>query len=365
MPLRSLLRTPAVAAEDGLHLLHDEPLSHIPISGQEFLCLRKPLDTKDKSPLGFVATEYGALGIDDAFGLREFNNPSLWPLWMQLLSLPPVHGQLGYTPYHELEPLSDWIRQTSLLNMAVALVGLTPHVGGQTEQAREALKELASALEERAFDPSLARHWQVQAFLEGFLGSGLTLERYDSDWILCLREGWDIKPDGTLSRYESHMYVDAVRFRLTPQGIGQVAAHLLNPWLEAAHATAATNEEGLTIYRNPPGSLVSLLWLQVADAAVGRFPLRLCGFEGCPGPPHRPQVFLWSWGKSVKDTRHSDSAFCSWHCSHARTEKWRRRKKDLRVSGQRCAYPECRRLLRRAGTGPYCDKHEPRRWEEQ
>jgi len=106
-------------------------------------------------------------------------------------------------------------------------------------------------------------------------------------------------------------------FEFSRSGIGMALSNLLNPWVDRVRAGVAPAESGILPKLFGPGQLLGILWLQLANAAFSELQPRLCAFDRCPGPPARPGVFLWRWGRTASGIKHRDSICCHPLCQHA------------------------------------------------
>lgn len=290
----------------------------VPLTGQEFLLFRGIRTPEDVEQF---ALGYGRLGIDDLALTYAYDyQPHQWPLWVRLLT----HDPRRSTPqvrsiYAAIEPTEDWIRQAGLMEAAIGLLGLL-----ESSQARQALRRILRRARKRddlAQASEGTSSWPVRSVLGGLLRSGLELEirSRDSGDVLAfcpppalVSWGLDLRPEQE-SEEEIVLGAEGVH----PLPLSMALRPLLYPWARQVTLELGFVNEGLRPVPRIPRSLLAVLWLQLLNAAFEKYRLRECAWERCKGPPDRPGIFLWRWGRRPVDIRHRDAMYCHPRCASA------------------------------------------------
>lgn len=299
--------------EDGWVREGGEPFQAA-LEGQEFLLFRGLRSEEGVSPF---AAAYGLLGLSSVAREQVGLKRHMRPAWARALTKPP-----DQYPARQ-EPVADWLRQAGLADLAVGLWGLL-----RIPQARRALVAAARAgrpvtetlspldLPELAASSS---SWAVRSVLGGAAAAGLgcsvvnrgldvplEVHFHPLSWraIYSRRAGREIRP--------------AMRMELSTEGIGEfLLRHLVNPWIERVRSSLMVHEGLIVPATRHPVDLLGLLWIQLANALLSTVDPRVCAWERCPGPPVRPGVFLWRWGRTSTGTKHRDALYCHPRCQHA------------------------------------------------
>lgn len=308
---------------EGEHLVAEGSVGEHALTGQEFTRFRGVSTPEHVASLG---KEYGLIGLYSlarAFGSGPHpDRPLAW--WA-----------LTAEPEFPFEPVLDWIRQAGLVDLAYGLLGLVTEPG-----LTAALKEHASAYHGPALgthaDQALAIQranaaalpWQLRSIFDGAARAGLeciglgeeievtdprTGKRRLVRRVQFVGIGWRAFRDG------GGFFQMAPLLRIEPsqQGAAEAFRDLVDPWLGRIGHTLQASDGRLRAALRLPGDVIDQLWLQLAAASLADVSPRPCAWEGCPGPPDRPGVFLWRWGATPTGTKHRDSVYCHPLCQHA------------------------------------------------
>ncbi len=289
------------------------------MDGQEFLRFRGLWVREDVPAL---VEEWGCLGIDRAAARSDARGKQGWT---ELLVDHPVRPGAMYS-----ELFADWIRLSGLMDYAVGLLGLL--------QDHAAIGELVDALRPQAGRPRnpeqiRADHrderW-VREILGGASRMNMSCEFEGDTNSMTLLSRDAAKPDGQLG------FTAMLDIRLTPDGIADTLAGLVNDWLPPLHPYLVSEDGAFRLAYRPPSDLLSTLWMQFANVLSERRTLKVCSFDGCPGPPARPHLFLWRYGSGATSPTHSTSKYCHPLCASAASGARRRtgRGRDAEVSEQ-------------------------------
>ncbi len=112
--------------------------------------------------------------------------------------------------------------------------------------------------------------------------------------------------------------------RLTPDGIAETLAGLVNDWLPPLHPYLASESGAFHLAYRPPSDLLSTLWMQLANVLTEERALKVCSFDACPGPPARPHLFLWRYGSGATSAKNSTSKYCHPRCASGASASRRR-----------------------------------------
>jgi hypothetical protein len=297
----------------------------VPLDGQEFLRFRA---VRDEETASTFLRDYGLLGLAGAVSNRLDDKAD----WYRALTL-PTDGDYKSQSLWQREPLADWIRQAGLINLACGLLGLLKAEKSDGGVLRRQLNTRArrwSGSGDPAEQIRLAEgaRWPVVAILEGAARAGLVLHHdpvqdwgEPSVWYLAFVEDSWRKAQGRTT---------PLSFAIAPPdqgrlGIAGALGQLLDPWTRRVQAALIPGDGRLSAGVTMPGELLSLFWLELADAALTEVGPRPCAWERCPGPPERPGVFLWRWSDSpTKGAKHSDSIYCHPRCKNAAQQAKRR-----------------------------------------
>ena len=271
------------------------------LDGQEFLRFRGLWVREDVPAL---VEEWGCLGIDRAATRSEARGKQGWT--ELLVDHPALPGAM----YSEL--FADWIRLSGLMDYAVGLLGLLQN---QTV-IRELVDVLRTPAGSRPRDPEQIRaNYRDEGWLRGILGGAARMnmscefEEDTNSMTLVSRD--PAKPDGQLG------FSAMLDLRLTPDGIADTLAGLVNDWLPPLHPYLVSDAGAFRLAYRPPSDLLSTLWMQFANVLTAERALKVCSFEACPGPPARPHVFLWRYGSGATSSTHSTSKYCHPRCASA------------------------------------------------
>ncbi len=322
----------------------------VELTGQEFLLFREVRTDED---IARLASTYGPLGL----GLAAVNAELPYPTWLMRLTRNPqggfVYKHKGGAKLEELEPTEDWVRQSGLLCVGVALLGLS-----QSARARRALRTVLSGRRTpKRDDPEL---WPVRELLDGCERAGLGVSQEDA-W----QGGFLLDPldEPRWLKDERISDLGVLVEDNTSHAFATALAGLLDPWTTRIRLGVSTDTKGLMLLSpGTPAALLAQLWLQLADAAFGDLPLKVCAWEGCKGPhADRPGVFLWRWPISREDIKHRDAQYCDRRCAHADAQAASRGRESLarkQTQGPRvCQHPDCITQLRQSNRGRYCSMH--------
>lgn len=302
---------------EGEFVMAEGDWRQIRLTGQEFSRFR---GVSTPEGVAALASEYGLLWIElaerDLVG-RVRQRPLWW--WLLTGATSPAY-----------EPVKDWVRLGGLLDLGYGLLGLLSVPGALRvlgiATASWSLLEPPSLPGQEQHGKSLEGTrgvkpealWPAQLVFSGAARAGLLLHARADDLVnFSVVDGQRIKENGVWV-LPPHLWL-----KLDSHGAAVALAGLLNPWLEAVRARVRVRKgEGVLFpEQRLPGSLLGQLWLQLANAALSEIPPRVCAWERCPGPPERPGVFLWRWGRTATGTKHRDSAYCHPRCKHAAAVK--------------------------------------------
>jgi hypothetical protein len=291
------------------------------LDGQEFLRFRGLWMREDVPGL---VEEWGCLGIDRAAARSEARGKQGWT---ELLVDHPARPGAMYS-----ELFADWIRLSGLMDYAVGLLGLL--------QDHSAIGDLVDALRSsagsRPRDPEQIRaDYRDEGWLRGILGGAARMnmscefEQDSTSMTLVSRDPG--KADGHLG------FTAMLDLRLTTDGIADTLAGLVNDWLPPLHPYLVSDGDAFRLAYRPPSDLLSTLWMQFANVLSEERTLKVCSFDGCPGPPARPHLFLWRYGSGATSPTNSTSKYCHPLCANAasaasaaRRRAARRRDAELR-----------------------------------
>jgi hypothetical protein len=287
------------------------------LNNQEFLLFR---GVRSGADVEEFAGTYGLLGLDVAAREQVAAKAHMRPLWARALAKPPVHYRPG------AEPIDDWFVQAGLMELAFGLFGLISDPQGQEAlveackgvQAPQGVERLIA--QARAAEASSS--WPVRSILGGAAAAGLTCsaphERWDKELdspqtLVALRSvGWrEIRRAGRVIRLPLDL-------ELSTAGISEfLVRYLVRPWVERVPASVMVAEGAILPAYRMPVDLLGTLWLQLANAILSSVSPRVCAWQRCPGPPQRPGVFVWRWGRTDTGTKHRDALYCHPKCQHA------------------------------------------------
>lgn len=314
--LRTYTALEAVGARAGEAWVREAgPTQVVGLNGQEFLLFR---GLGLEADLDSFARTYGLLGLSSAAGEQVRVKTNLRPAWARALTMPPDH----YRP--RAEPVADWLRQAGLMDTALGCWGLlgSPPARRTLVSACRKLRPAAEApaLDHQAEIAASSSSWPVRSILGGSAAAGLRVARagsrgsgsrtevdfHPSSWrrIWSRRAGREIRP--------------SMRMELSTVGISEFLLwRFVNPWLGRVHASLMAEKRQIIPTYVLPGDLLGILWMQFANALLTSVNPRVCGWERCPGPPERPGVFLWRWGRTETGSKHRDAMYCHPKCQHA------------------------------------------------
>jgi len=308
------IETSAASATEGW--VRKGPPQTVELNGQEFLLFR---GLRSEADVSSFARTHGLLGLSAAAWDQERMQANLRPTWARALTMQPVR----YRP--EAEPVADWLRQAGLMDMALGLWGVFG-----SPQARRALLATCTRLRSGPKGDSLAHQaelaassasWQVRSVLGGAAGAGLRA-RVETAWSKDLGASTVVFRPSSWAEYRRAGRVIHLRLRLelAPQGISELLVdRLVDPWLERVRASLKFEEGRIIPSYTLPEDLLGILWIQFANGMLASVDPRVCAWERCPGPPSRPGVFLWRWGRTQTGTKHRDAMYCHPKCQHAAT----------------------------------------------
>ena len=277
------------------------------LDGQEFLRFRGLWSREDVPAL---VEEWGCLGIDRAAARSEAQGKHGWT---ELLVDHP--GPVG-AMYSEL--FADWIRLSGLMDYAVGLFGLE-----HDHAAIGALVEVLRAPAGSPRDPEQIRAgYRDEGWLRGILGGAARMNmscEFDEDTnSMTLVSRDPSKRDGQPG------FSAMMDLRLTPDGIAETLAGLVNDWLPPLHPYLASESGAFHLAYRPPSDLLSTLWMQFANVLTEERALKVCSFDACPGPPARPHLFLWRYGSGATSAKNSTSKYCHPRCASGASASRRR-----------------------------------------
>jgi len=278
------------------------------LDGQEFLRFRG-LWTREDVPA--LVEEWGCLGIDRAAARSEARSKHGWT--ELLVDHPGPPGVM----YSEL--FADWIRLSGLMDYAVGLLGLV-----QDHAAIGALLDvLRSPAGSRPRDPEQIRAgYRDEGWLRGILGGAarmnMSCELEEDTNSLTLVSRDPSTHDGQLG------FSATLDLRLTPDGIAETLAGLVNDWLPPLHPYLVSVGGAFDVAYRPPSDLLSTLWMQFANVLTQERALKVCSFDACPGPPARPHLFMWRYGSGATSAKRSTSKYCHPRCASGASAARRR-----------------------------------------
>lgn len=319
LALPASFRRQAARLEGGELVLEGET-TEVELEGQEFALFRGIRSADDA---GRLAARYGLLGLRWSLGRVPEDAPDR-PLWAQLLG----HCQVDDWTR---EPVHAWVRTAGLLEFTYGLLGLLRDTKKRQAFLATARKwappsqpmPMVEVLEaqSRLYE---GKHWAVRAVLDGAARAGLRFSRIEYD-----NDSWWASFVPVDAATTSELTGFGVRVAPGGDGLAEALATLLRPHLEQVRASVGAQGGRLVPMQSTPTDLFSILWLQLANAALSGVGPRRCAWERCPGPPERPGVFLWRFGRTATGTKHVDSMYCHPLCQHAAAvAKQRARKKE-------------------------------------
>jgi hypothetical protein len=278
------------------------------LDGQEFLRFRGLWLREDVPAL---VEEWGCLGIDRAAARSEARGKQGWT---QLLVDHPARPGAMYS-----ELFADWIRLSGLMDYGVGLMGLRQDPGAVVGL----VDALRGPVGGRLRDPEQIRtDLPDEGWLRGILGGAARMNmscEFESDTnSMTLVSRDPSTTDGQLG------FTTMLDVRLTPEGIADTLAGLVNDWLAPLHPYLVSDGGTFRLAYRPPSDLLSTLWMQFANVLSRERPLRVCSFDGCPGPPARPHLFLWRYGSGATSSTNGTSKYCHPLCASAASAARRR-----------------------------------------
>lgn len=220
------------------------------------------------------------------------------------------------------EPVGDWLRQAGLMDMALGLWGL---VGSPA--ARRTLVSRCEKLRPNPKDRALARQAELAASLSSWRSRSVL-----GGAALAGLRAWVATPGNAVSRTTiefdpvswrvirgaRRQIRPSMRLELSAAGISEFLLwRFVNPWLGRVGASLVAEKGKIIPTYGLPGDLLGVLWIQFANAILMSANPRVCAWERCPGPPERPGVFFWRWGRTETGTKHRDALYCHPKCQHA------------------------------------------------
>ena len=250
------------------------------------------------------------MGIDRAAARSEARGKHGWT--ELLVDHPGPAGAM----YSEL--FADWIRLSGLMDYAVGLFGLV-----QDHAAIGSLVDVLRVPTGSPRDPEQIRAgYRDEGWLRGILGGAARMNmscEFDEDTnSMTLVSRDPSKQDGQPG------FSAMLDLRLTPDGIAETLAGLVNDWLPPLHPYLASESGALHLAYRPPSDLLSTLWMQFANVLTEERALKVCSFDACPGPPARPHLFLWRYGSGAASAKHSNSKYCHPRCASGASAARRR-----------------------------------------
>jgi hypothetical protein len=311
------------------------------LDGQEFLRFRG-LWTREDVPA--LVEEWGCLGIDRAAARSDARGKHGWT---ELLVDHPARPGAMYS-----ELFADWIRLSGLMDYAVGLMGLL--------QDPAAIGDLVGALRtsagNRPRDPEQIRaDYRDEGWLRGILGGAARMNmscEFEADTnSLTLVSRDPSKPNGQVG------FTAMLDLRLTSDGIADALAGLVNDWLPPLHPYLGSEGGTFRLAYRPPSDLLSTLWMQFANVLSAQQPLKVCSFDGCPGPPARPHLFLWRYGSGATSSTNGTSKYCHPLCASAASAA--RRRAGARRGAATRDQPADARIGTADGVAPASDEERP------
>jgi len=313
--------------------------TEVDLNGQEFLLFR---GLRSEDDVDEFAGTYGLLGLPRSAAEQAKEKSHVRPAWARALASPPnQYRRQG------AEPLEDWIRQAGLMELALGLWGLrvNPAARRALLSAREKLRARDESLRllNQQEAASASSSWPVSSVLDGAARAGLVCgfeERWSKETGSFMRVAlrpvnWrKIEKAGRIIR-------PPLYFDISSEGISEfLLGKLVNPWVGRVRPSLMLHSDRIVPGSGLPVDLLGLLWLQLANALLsspmksGLKP-RLCAWRRCPGPPDRPGVFLWRWGRTDTGTKHRDAIYCHPACQHAAAVDRSRKSEGIKLRRER------------------------------
>ena len=278
------------------------------LDGQEFLRFRGLWSREDVPSL---VEEWGCLGIDRAAARSEARGKHGWT--ELLVEHPARPGAMSS------ELFADWIRLSGLMDFAVGSFGLV-HDHAAIGALVDVLRAPAGS---RPRDPEQIRAgYRDEGWLRGILGGAARMNmscEFDEDTNSMTLVSRDPSKQGGQPGFSAMLGL-----RLTPDGIAETLAGLVNDWLPPLHPYLASESGAFHLAYRPPSDLLSTLWMQLANVLTEERALKVCSFDACPGPPARPHLFLWRYGSGATSAKKSTSKYCHPRCASGASASRRR-----------------------------------------
>jgi hypothetical protein len=291
-------------------------VSWVDLTGQEFLAFR---GLRSEADVAAFARTHGLLDLGRLAREVVGGLSNLRPGWARALVMAPDRYGAG------AEPVADWLRQAGLMDLAVGLWGMY-----LSPPARRALLAACRRLRRGREGTLLARQaevagasssWAVRSVLGGAARAGLGWAGTGATWSGDgrPRDYVEFRGDSWRPvRRAGRVILFRLRFELTPGGIAEaLTMRLVNPFQERVRASLVADDGDIVAGYRLPRDLLGLLWNQLANAVLSAPGPRVCAWERCPGPPERPGVFVWRWGRTPTGTKHRDAVYCHPRCQHA------------------------------------------------
>jgi hypothetical protein len=310
LPVREAINTHLGKTGGGYVLAGEE--ARVDIGNQDFLLFR---GLRSEDQVSAFARRYGMLGLKEGAAEELGLKVNLRPLWIRALSQEPE----AYTSFRE--PIADWLIQAGLMDLAVGLLGLISSPGARRSLV-SALGKIGGARGLGRLDAQeeVARRtssWAVASVLSGAAAACLSCS-LGSDGSLGTPElrlhpvGWrDLVVEGRLIRPTLLIQISEAEIRWF------LVVRMLRSWVNRVRASLMIEGNQIFPAHLRIDDLLAIFWLQLANALLSGVSPRMCGWERCPGPPDRPNVFLWRWGSTRTGIKHSDSIYCHPACQHA------------------------------------------------